>query len=188
LCRDIQCGILEKPSIPFSSGKVMNPIPQTPEDLAFGREDLRAGCQEGIYKEVTTGKAERIRSTGAIISSSFVVWQDGPQGRKGPFVVNISKQSKRENGDTFRVRFRVRTREEDGVIRHPSGIPSLLARSADERLVLVQMRRAFLQVHRPSVRMGPEPDVIYSTIGLPGDGNDWQPGSCLALCSAACMQ
>jgi hypothetical protein len=55
---------------------------------------LRAGCQEGIYEEVTTGEAERIRSTGAMISSSFVVWQEGPEGRKGRFVVNLSKQSK----------------------------------------------------------------------------------------------
>jgi hypothetical protein len=61
----------------------MNPIPQTPEDLAFGLEDLRNGCQEGIYEVVTTGEAERIRSTGAMISSSFVVWQDGPEGRNG---------------------------------------------------------------------------------------------------------
>jgi hypothetical protein len=72
----------------------MNPIPQTPEDLAFGREDIQAGCQEGMYEEVTTGEAEKIRSTGAMISSSFVVWQDGPEGRKGSFVVNLSKQSK----------------------------------------------------------------------------------------------
>jgi hypothetical protein len=71
----------------------MNPIPQTPEDLAFGREDLRSGCQEGIYEEVTTGEAERIRSTGAMISSSFVVWQDGPERRRGRFVVNLLKQS-----------------------------------------------------------------------------------------------
>jgi hypothetical protein len=49
---------------PSSSGEFMNPIPQTPEDLAFGREDLWAGCQEGIYKGVTTGEAESIRSTG----------------------------------------------------------------------------------------------------------------------------
>jgi hypothetical protein len=47
------------------------------------REDLRAGCQEGICEEVTTGEAERIRSTGAMISSSFVVWQDGPDRREG---------------------------------------------------------------------------------------------------------
>jgi hypothetical protein len=72
----------------------MNPIPKNPEDLTFGREDLRAGCQDVIYEEVTTGEAERIRSTGAMISSSFVVWQDGPEGRKGRFVVNLSKQSK----------------------------------------------------------------------------------------------
>jgi hypothetical protein len=72
----------------------MNSNPQTPEDLAFGREDLQAGCQEGIYEEVTTGEAERIRSTGSMISSSFVVWQDGPEGRKGRFLVNLSKQSK----------------------------------------------------------------------------------------------
>jgi hypothetical protein len=64
----------------------MNPIPQTPKDLAFGREDLPAGCQEGIYEEVTTGEAERIRSTGAMVSSSFVVWQDGPELRKRYFV------------------------------------------------------------------------------------------------------
>jgi hypothetical protein len=93
-CRAVQFGILEQPSIPFSSGEVMKPIPQTPEDLAFGREELRAGRQEGIYEEVTTGESERIRSTGAMISSSFVGWQDGPEGRKGRFVVNLSKQSK----------------------------------------------------------------------------------------------
>jgi hypothetical protein len=73
LCRAVQFGILKQPSIPFSSGEVMKPIPQTPEYLAFGREDLRAGCQEGTYEEVTTGEAERICSTGAMISSSFVV-------------------------------------------------------------------------------------------------------------------
>jgi hypothetical protein len=94
LCRAVQFGILEQPSIPFSSGDVMNPIPETPEDLAFGREDLRAGCQEGIYEEVTTEEAERIRSTGVMISLSFVVWQGGPEGRKGRFAVNLSKQSK----------------------------------------------------------------------------------------------
>jgi hypothetical protein len=44
----------------------MNSIPQTSEDLAFGREDLRAGCQEGIYEGVMTGEAEMIRSTGAM--------------------------------------------------------------------------------------------------------------------------
>jgi hypothetical protein len=54
LCRSVQFGNLEQLSNLFSSGEVMNPIRQTPEDLAFGREDLRAGCLEGIYEEVTT--------------------------------------------------------------------------------------------------------------------------------------
>jgi hypothetical protein len=70
----VQLGIVEKPSILFSSDEIMNPMPQTPEDLAFGREDLRAGCQEGIHEEVKTGEAERIRGTGVMILSSFVVW------------------------------------------------------------------------------------------------------------------
>jgi hypothetical protein len=69
-------------------------------------------------------------------------------------------QRKRENKDIARVRFGVGTRGGDGVIRHLSGIPTLSARSAAERLVLIQARRAFLQVHRPSVRVRPEPDVV----------------------------
>jgi hypothetical protein len=85
---------MEQPSIPFTCGTVMSPIPQTPEDLAFGREDLRADCLEGIYEEITLEAAESIRSTGEMISSSSVVWQDGPEGRKGRFVVNLSGQSK----------------------------------------------------------------------------------------------
>jgi hypothetical protein len=72
---------------------------------------------------------------------------------------------KHENGDTARVRFGIGTRGEDGVIRHPSGISTISARSADERLVLAKVRRSFLQVNRPSVRVGSEPDVVHSTNG-----------------------
>jgi hypothetical protein len=50
LCRAVQFGILEQPSIPFISGEVMNPISQTPEDLAFGREDLRLDARK-VYME-----------------------------------------------------------------------------------------------------------------------------------------
>jgi hypothetical protein len=77
-------------------------------------------------------------------------------------------ERKRENRDIARIRFGVGTRGDNGVIRHPSGIPTLSARSADERLVFVQVRRAFLQVHRPFVRVGSEPDVAYSTYGTHG--------------------
>jgi hypothetical protein len=85
---------MEKPTTPFTSGETMGMIPQNPEDLDFAREDLRVGCQEGIYKEVSKEEVEEIRSTGAMISSSFVVWQEGAEGRKGRFVVNLSKHSK----------------------------------------------------------------------------------------------
>jgi hypothetical protein len=164
----------------------MNPISQTPEDFAFGSEDLRAGCQEGLYEEVTTGEAERIRGTGAMISSSFVVWQDRPEGRKGRVcgkpveAIQALAQRKRDNVDTARVRFRVGTRGEDGVIRHPSRIPTFSARSANERLVLVQVRRAFIQVHLPSVRVGSEPDVVYST-------NDTHGPKSKATVSSSCV-
>jgi hypothetical protein len=84
------------------------------------------------------------------------------------FTIQALAERKRENGDTARVRFRVGTRGDDGVIRHPSRIPTFSACSADERLVLVQVRQALLQVHRPSIWVGSEPDVVYSTNGTHG--------------------
>jgi hypothetical protein len=83
LCRAIQFGILEQPSIPFTSGDSMNPAPQTPEDLAFGREDLRAGCQEGIYEQINPGEAEKFRKMGGndIIELCGVAgWTRGTEG------------------------------------------------------------------------------------------------------------
>jgi hypothetical protein len=67
-----------------------------------------------------------------------------------------------------RVQFRARMRGEDGVHRVPGEVPTLSVRFVDERLVLVQVRRAFLQVHRPSVRLHLEPDVVYSANGTHG--------------------
>jgi hypothetical protein len=48
LCRAIIYGIYETPTIPFVSGEVMGELLQSAEDLRFGIEDLRAGCEEGI--------------------------------------------------------------------------------------------------------------------------------------------
>jgi hypothetical protein len=95
--------------------------------------------------------------------------------------IHALAERKRENEDTARVRFRVGTRGEDGVIRHPSGIPTFSARSADEGLVLVQVRRAFLQVHRPSIRVESEPDVVYSTNGTHGSKSKATVSSSRAL-------
>jgi hypothetical protein len=152
----------------------MNPIPQSPEDLAFGREDLRAGCQEGIYEEVSIGEAERIRSTGAMISSSFVVWQIEQVGRKRRFAVNKSEQSKNWPKRSVRMEtlpeYALELEREENLVSFniQAGFRHFTARFADERLILVQVRGAFVQVHFPSVRMGPDPDVVSSTNGTHG--------------------
>jgi hypothetical protein len=118
------------------------------DDDRRGREDTQYRCHD-IVK--LCGMARQTRE------------KEGAVCSKPVDEIQALAQRKRENGDIFLVRFGVGTRGEDGVIRHSSGIPTLSARSADERLVLVQVRRAFLQVHRPSVRVRSEPDVVYST-------------------------
>jgi hypothetical protein len=47
--RAIRFGILDLPSIPFTSGVVLPVIPQSREDLKFGSCDLGAGWASGIY-------------------------------------------------------------------------------------------------------------------------------------------
>jgi hypothetical protein len=111
-----------------------------------GREDSQYRCNDIVKLR---GMARRTRG------------KEGAVCGKPVEAIQALAQRKRENGDTARVRFRVGTRGGDGVIRHPSRISTFSARSADERLVLDQVRRAFLQVHLPSVRMGPELDVVY---------------------------
>lgn len=96
LCRAIQFGILEKPTIPFIHGEgvELSDIPQSPEDKAFAAADLAEGCHNGIYQEITPEHAKKAMAKGAVISSAFVVWQEVEDGAKGRFVVNLSKQSK----------------------------------------------------------------------------------------------
>lgn len=55
--------------------------------------DLDEGCRRGIYAEVSERHVMRAKGDEAIITSAFVVWQDGAEGRKGRFVVNISRHS-----------------------------------------------------------------------------------------------
>lgn len=82
--------------MPFSvgEGEELGDILQTGEDLTFGRKNLRNGCQEGIYEAITEEYAHKAMRNGSIISSAFVVWQDGSEYRKGRLVVNLAKQSK----------------------------------------------------------------------------------------------
>jgi hypothetical protein len=92
--RAIRFGNLDLPSIPFTSGVVLPAIPQTEEDLVFGREDLRAGCASGIYEEIGVEEVREAVSMGRMVSSAFVVWQGEGVGRKGRFVLNFSQQSR----------------------------------------------------------------------------------------------
>jgi hypothetical protein len=93
--RAICFGILDLPSIPFTSGVVLPAIPHKEEDSAFGGDDLRAGC--GIYEEfVAEGSVWEVMRTGRMVSSVFVVWQGEGVERKGRFVINFSRQSQRQ--------------------------------------------------------------------------------------------
>jgi hypothetical protein len=94
LSRQIEFGINDPPVVPFSVGEMLGEIPQSEEDLAFGLEDLDRGCKEGIYKEVSSEHVCAAVARGNMLSSSFVIWQDGSEGRKGRFIVNLAKQSK----------------------------------------------------------------------------------------------
>lgn len=84
-------------------GEELPDIPQSAEDRAFALQDLEEGCKTGIYQEISAAHARRAKNGGAIISSAFVVWQDGSEGRKGRFVVNLSKQSKRWKKGTVKM-------------------------------------------------------------------------------------
>jgi hypothetical protein len=74
--------------------KSHKPVPSDPRGPRVWARGSSSWMPRRHVKRVTAGEAERIRSTGAMISSSVVVWQDGPEGRKWRFVVNLSKQSK----------------------------------------------------------------------------------------------
>jgi hypothetical protein len=101
--RAIRFGILELPSIPFTSGVILPAIPQSKEDLAFGREDLRAGCAGGIYEEVGREEVWEAVRVGRMVSSAFTVWQGDGADRKELFVINFARQSRHWPKGTVRM-------------------------------------------------------------------------------------
>ena len=105
MCRSIQFGVYESPVRPFVEGQgvELGDIPQTDEDRQFALEDLRKGCEDGIYQEVSRKQAQAAMSQGAVISSAFVVWQEKEEERKGRLVVNLSLQSQHWTKDTVRM-------------------------------------------------------------------------------------
>jgi hypothetical protein len=75
-----------------------------------------------------------------MISSSFVVRQDGPERRKGRFVVTLSKRvevlakGQRSQGDPARIFPGTGARRANALIRHQGGLPTLPPCAAHERL------------------------------------------------------
>ena len=94
LVRSIKFGIRDPPTVPFTDGRVLPPIPQTEEDKMFASEDLRKGVKEGVYQEVSKAYALGQVRRGRLVSSAFVVWQGEGTERKGRFVLNFHRQSK----------------------------------------------------------------------------------------------
>lgn len=72
----------------------MGDIPQSKEDLTFEYEDFGNGCQTGIYEKISEWNALAVMRRGGLIFSAFVIWKEGAKGRKGRFVVKLSRQSK----------------------------------------------------------------------------------------------
>ena len=87
-------GLLDMPTQPVWHLPPMGPVPQTAEDLAFGRADLKAGCLAGVYRKLTPEQRTDLLRAGYLISSAFTLWQGESEDRKGRFVNNFSRQSK----------------------------------------------------------------------------------------------
>jgi hypothetical protein len=45
----------------------MGELPQSVKDLDFGVEDVRAGCEEGIYEEIRGEEVNALQAKGCMI-------------------------------------------------------------------------------------------------------------------------
>ena len=86
----------------WGRGEELPDIPQSAEDRAFAIQNVKEGCKTVIYREISAGHASRAKNGCAIISFAFVVWQDGSEGRKWWFVVNLYKKWKCWKKDTVK--------------------------------------------------------------------------------------
>lgn len=93
-CDMLTEGLLDLPSQAVWGLPPMGAVPQSAEDLEFGRQDLEAGCASGVYEELGHRETEDLLGRGFLISSAFTVWRGEGEERKGRFVVNFSRQSK----------------------------------------------------------------------------------------------
>lgn len=79
----------DPPKRPFTRGRELPEIPQTPEDLVYGREELTEGCRIGTYQQISLEYSQCQLARGALISSAFITWH-----REKPlFIINLKEQS-----------------------------------------------------------------------------------------------
>ena len=74
IARQVRFGILDMPSVPFEEGLIFGELPQGEEDRAFAREDLKRGCEEGVYEWVCCDEVRDLVRGGKMVSSAFTVW------------------------------------------------------------------------------------------------------------------
>lgn len=68
----------------------MGAIPQETEDIAFGVDELRAGCLARVYEKLEDGETELLVKKGYLVSSAFALLQREGKYENGRFVVYYS--------------------------------------------------------------------------------------------------
>ena len=94
LTRAVRFGVRDMPTVPFTEGVILPAIPQTEEDRAFARNDLREGLRRGVYERVSGLYVREQVARGRMVSSAFTTWQGDGADRRGRFVINLHRQSK----------------------------------------------------------------------------------------------
>lgn len=88
-------GIRDVPARPVWGNGEMSVIPQTPEELRYGMEELEKGLRPDVrnWEELSRDEVEELKARGYMVSSSFVHWEgfDENEGRKGRFVQIFSE-------------------------------------------------------------------------------------------------
>lgn len=87
-------GMRDMPSVPFTERTFLGEIPQTKEDLVFGRQDPWQGSRDGRVRKIENGIVREIVRSGKMISSAFFAWQGEDEDRKGRFVGQFKRQNK----------------------------------------------------------------------------------------------
>lgn len=98
-------GIRDAPARPEWGKGEMPLIPQTPEDLKVGLEEIEKGLRDGsrFWEELSRAQVEELKKRGFSVASSFMHWQGVGEERKGRFVQNFSEITEWWDGPSVRM-------------------------------------------------------------------------------------